>query len=114
MTTAAYFKIGEADIKQTSQSVTLCVENYPIIRNLRYNLETIRPELRQYIVESDLGFGWEMGAPLIGWKEHRFVEDDDSETDDGDETDDDDGVPAVGSTQMSAAASLPYISTKSR
>ena len=57
-----------------------------------------------------MGFGWEMGAPLIGWKEHnRFIEDDNSETDDEDETDDDDGVPAVGSTQMSAAASPPYI-----
>ena len=28
--------------------------NYPVIGNLRYLLETIRPELRQYIVESDL------------------------------------------------------------
>lgn len=59
--------------------------NYPIIRNLRYNLETIRPELRHYIVESDLDGRWE---PLyIEWKENRFIEDDDSETDDGDETD---------------------------
>ena len=47
-----------------------------------------------------------MGAPLIEWKEHRFMEDDDSETDDGDETDDDEGVPAVGSSQMSAATSV--------
>ncbi|CAM9172588.1 unnamed protein product, partial [Heterosigma akashiwo] len=48
--TAAYFKVGEADIKQTSHSVR---RNYPVIGNLRYILETVRPELRQYIVESD-------------------------------------------------------------
>ncbi len=48
--TAAYFKVGEADMKQTSHSVR---RNYPVIGNLRYILETIRPELRQYIVESD-------------------------------------------------------------
>ena len=41
MTTAAYFKISEADIiKQTSHSVR-------IIRNLQYDIiEIVRPELR--------------------------------------------------------------------
>jgi len=48
--TAAYFKIGESDINQTCHSVR---RNYPVIGNLRYIMETIRPEIRQYIVESD-------------------------------------------------------------
>jgi len=48
--TAAYFHIGENDIAQTQHAVR---RNYPVIGNLRYVLETIRPELRQYIVESD-------------------------------------------------------------
>lgn len=37
-------------MQQTSHSVR---RNYPVIGNLRYILETIRPELRQYFVESD-------------------------------------------------------------
>lgn len=49
--TAAYFHVGESDISQTSHAVR---RNYPVIGNLRYVLETIRPELRQYIVESDM------------------------------------------------------------
>jgi|AntRauTorckE5430_2_1112549.scaffolds.fasta_scaffold34222_2 glutamate synthase domain-containing protein 2 len=49
--TAAYFSVGESDISQTSHAVR---RNYPVIGNLRYVLETIRPELRQYIVESDM------------------------------------------------------------
>jgi Glutamate synthase domain 2 len=49
--TAAYFYVGERDIKQKQHSVR---RNYPVIGNLRYVLETIRPELRQYFVESDM------------------------------------------------------------
>lgn len=50
MMTAGYFYIGENDIKQSQHAIR---RNYPVIGNLRYVLETIRPELRQYIVESD-------------------------------------------------------------
>jgi hypothetical protein len=49
--TAGYWKIGLADIKQSSHAIR---RNYPVLGNLRYIFETIRPELRQYIVESDV------------------------------------------------------------
>lgn len=49
--TVAYFHVGERDIKQKQHSVR---RNYPVIGNLRYVFETIRPELRQYFVESDM------------------------------------------------------------
>jgi glutamate synthase domain-containing protein 2 len=48
--TAGYWRVGLADIAQNSHAVR---RNYPVIGNLRYILETIRPELRQYFVESD-------------------------------------------------------------
>ncbi len=38
-------------MKQNQHAVR---RNYPVLGNLRYVLETIRPELRQYIVESDM------------------------------------------------------------
>lgn len=48
--TAGYWHLGLQDIKQTSHAIR---RNYPVLGNLRYVLETIRPEIRQYIVESD-------------------------------------------------------------
>jgi len=48
--TAGYWSIGLQDIKQDSHAIR---RNFPVIGNMRYILETIRPELRQYIVESD-------------------------------------------------------------
>lgn len=54
--TGLWFYIGESDIRQTQHAVR---RNYPVLGNIRYILETIRPELRQYIVESDLD-----GAPF--------------------------------------------------
>eukprot|EP00934_Nitzschia_sp_Nitz4_P005705 Nitzschia sp. Nitz4//scaffold44_size153857//125650//127846//NITZ4_002743-RA/size153857-augustus-gene-0.26-mRNA-1//-1//CDS//3329552223//5695//frame0 len=49
--TAAYWKIGLEDIKQTKHAIR---RNYPVLGNMRYILETIRPEIRQYLVEDDL------------------------------------------------------------
>ena len=48
--TAAYWKVGLDDVSQTGHSIR---RNYPVIGNMRYILETIRPEIRQYMVESD-------------------------------------------------------------
>lgn len=42
--------LGARDIRQTKHSL---LRNYPIIGHIRYLVESIRPELRQYIVESD-------------------------------------------------------------
>lgn len=42
--------LGFYDLKQTSHSIR---RNYPIIGNMRYLLESIRPEIRQYFLESD-------------------------------------------------------------
>jgi glutamate synthase domain-containing protein 2 len=42
--------LGIADIRQTKRAV---LRNYPVIGHVRYWLETIRPELRQYFLESD-------------------------------------------------------------
>ena len=42
--------LGLNDVRQTSRSV---LRNYPVIGHLRYLLEFIRPELRQYFIESD-------------------------------------------------------------
>ncbi len=42
--------IGIADLLQTQQAVR---RNYPIIGNMRYLLESIRPEIRQYFFEGD-------------------------------------------------------------
>ncbi|MBI2733039.1 MAG: FMN-binding glutamate synthase family protein [Aquabacterium sp.] len=42
--------LGINDMRQTSRSV---LRNYPVIGHLRYLLEFVRPELRQYFIESD-------------------------------------------------------------
>src|SRR5690625_186465 len=41
---------GILDLKQTSRTIR---RNYPVIGNLRFFFEFIRPEIRQYFVESD-------------------------------------------------------------
>ena len=48
--TTAYWTIGINDVSQKSHAVR---RNYPVIGNLRYVMETIRPEIRQYLVEAD-------------------------------------------------------------
>lgn len=42
--------VGVYDLRQTERAV---LRNYPVIGHLRYILEYIRPEVRQYFVESD-------------------------------------------------------------
>lgn len=42
--------IGVWDILQTRHSLR---RNYPILANIRFGLEKIRPEIRQYFLESD-------------------------------------------------------------
>ncbi|MEN9842191.1 MAG: Glutamate synthase large chain [Pseudomonadota bacterium] len=42
--------LGVHDVLQTSSAVR---RNYPVIGNLRFMLEFIRPEIRQYFIESD-------------------------------------------------------------
>jgi len=49
--TASYWKVGLADIKQSNHAIR---RNYPVLGNIRYIFETVRPEIRQYFVESDL------------------------------------------------------------
>lgn len=44
------FYLGVKDITQTAQAVR---RNYPMTGRLRYALESIRPEIRQYFIESD-------------------------------------------------------------
>ncbi len=44
------FGVGVFDVLQTKRSV---LRNYPVIGHLRYMLEFIRPEMRQYFLESD-------------------------------------------------------------
>lgn len=48
--TFGYWRVGLYDIKQSSHTLS---RNYPVLGHVRYILEMIRPELRQYIVESD-------------------------------------------------------------
>jgi glutamate synthase domain-containing protein 2 len=43
--------IGVWDMLQTKHSLR---RNYPILANIRFMLETVRPEIRQYFLESDL------------------------------------------------------------
>jgi glutamate synthase domain-containing protein 2 len=47
---AALIGLGVYDLKQTKRSV---LRNYPVIGHLRFVLEFIRPEIRQYFIESD-------------------------------------------------------------
>ncbi|KAL7549159.1 hypothetical protein ACHAWF_012421 [Thalassiosira exigua] len=49
-TTAAYWYFGLNDIKQKGQTIR---RNFPVLGNMRYLLEMIRPEIRQYFVEGD-------------------------------------------------------------
>jgi len=42
--------LGFADLAQTSHAI---LRNYPIIGHIRFMLEAIRPELRQYIIEDE-------------------------------------------------------------
>jgi len=42
--------VGVADLRQTRHSVR---RNYPVIGHMRWMFESVRPEVRQYIVESD-------------------------------------------------------------
>jgi len=48
--TGVYWWIGLCDIKQTQQTIR---RNFPVLGNMRYLLESIRPEIRQYFVEGD-------------------------------------------------------------
>jgi glutamate synthase domain-containing protein 2 len=48
--TGALSLIGINDLTQTHHSVR---RNYPILGNIRYLMETIRPEIRQYMLEGD-------------------------------------------------------------
>ncbi|MBX3585092.1 MAG: FMN-binding glutamate synthase family protein [Ramlibacter sp.] len=47
---AALVALGVYDLRQSHRSV---LRNYPVIGHLRYVLEYIRPEMRQYFIESD-------------------------------------------------------------
>lgn len=50
LTTAVLSLIGLFDLIQVPHSIR---RNYPILGNIRYAVETIRPEIRQYLLESD-------------------------------------------------------------
>jgi hypothetical protein len=47
---AALFLIGLRDVMQKHHSI---LRNYPLIGHLRFLLEYIRPEIRQYFLEDD-------------------------------------------------------------
>ncbi len=47
---AALVAVGVYDLRQTKRSI---LRNYPIIGHIRYMLEFVRPEMRQYFIESD-------------------------------------------------------------
>ena len=47
---AGLFLIGLVDIIQTQRSI---LRNYPLMGHLRFLLEYIRPEIRQYFFEND-------------------------------------------------------------
>ncbi len=48
--TAVLSMLGLYDLLQTQHAVR---RNYPIVGNIRYLMESIRPEIRQYLIESD-------------------------------------------------------------
>lgn len=48
--TAALSVLGVCDMAQSRYSVR---RNYPVLGNLRYLIESIRPEIRQYLIEGD-------------------------------------------------------------
>ena len=47
---ASLLAVGAYDLHQSKRSV---LRNYPIIGHIRYMLEYVRPEIRQYFIESD-------------------------------------------------------------
>jgi len=47
---AGYWIIGFRDLKQKTHAL---LRNFPVLANLRFIFEMVRPEIRQYIVESD-------------------------------------------------------------
>lgn len=47
---AVYWKTGIDDMAQSRQTLR---RNFPVLANLRYLFESLRPEIRQYFVESD-------------------------------------------------------------
>lgn len=46
----AFFVVGLRDVSQTRHAI---LRNYPLIGHLRFLLEFIRPEIRQYFLEDD-------------------------------------------------------------
>ncbi|MET3662415.1 FMN-binding glutamate synthase family protein [Aquamicrobium ahrensii] len=46
----ALFLLGLHDLRQHKHSI---LRNYPIVGHLRFVLESVRPEIRQYLIESD-------------------------------------------------------------
>ena len=46
----ALLTLGIFDVRQTKRSI---LRNYPIIGHLRFMMEYVRPEIRQYFIESD-------------------------------------------------------------
>jgi glutamate synthase domain-containing protein 2 len=61
--TAGYWRVGLRDLRQTSHSV---LRNFPVLGHMRYILESIRPEIRQYFIESDAD-----GSPFD--RQHRSI-----------------------------------------
>jgi hypothetical protein len=61
--TAAYWSVGLRDLQQTQHTIT---RNFPVLGHLRFILESVRPEFRQYFVESDTD-----GAPFD--RQHRAI-----------------------------------------
>ena len=64
LTLALLLALGLNDLVQTRHSI---LRNYPVIGHVRYLLEMIRPELRQYFFEGD-----KEGAPF-SWDERAIV-----------------------------------------
>jgi len=48
--TALYWKVGLADLNQKDHTLR---KNFPFLIHMRYLLESIRPEIQQYFIESD-------------------------------------------------------------
>ncbi|MBL4684393.1 MAG: hypothetical protein JKY37_07370 [Nannocystaceae bacterium] len=47
---ALFGYMGVSDLRQTRHAI---MRNFPVLGRLRYFFESVRPELRQYFVESD-------------------------------------------------------------
>ena len=48
--TAGYWSLGLSDLQQKHQALR---RNFPVLIHIRYMLESIRPEIQQYLIESD-------------------------------------------------------------